>query len=270
MMPFAMHASMLAPAGVAAWRVMRVGSLTRERMHQAPRLGVEVHSVFERAINLVWPDGRLLTLQGPGRLGAPFAAALSALPERGALAERMRVEPAAFDWEVAENIDLHMPPGPLRFPVDALTCPPVGASISPAARALDLALASRNGGALVTAALALIGLGEGLTPAGDDCLVGALAVLHRLTPDWLSDDSRVTEALAAAARTRTTDIARDFLLESLAGRFAESVLAVVTAESLLSARLAAERLARVGATSGADTLHGIRLAGRALERGSVA
>jgi hypothetical protein len=48
------------------------------------------------------------------------------------------------------------------------------------------------------------------------------------------------------------------------------VLAVVTAESVLSARLAAERLARVGATSGADTLGGIRLACRALERGSGA
>jgi hypothetical protein len=97
-----------------------------------------------------------------------------------------------------------------------------------------------------------------------------VAVLHRLTPDWLSEDSRITEPLAAAARTRTTDIARDFLLEGLTGRFAESVLAVVTAESALSARLAAERLARVGATSGADTLGGIRLACRALERGSGA
>ena len=182
----------------------------------------------------------------------------------------MRLDPAAFDWGAAETVDVHMPPGPLGFPVDALMCPPVGASIATPARALERALASRDGGAVVAAARALIGLGEGLTPAGDDCLVGALAVLHRLAPGWLSEDSRITEALAAAARTRTTDIARDFLLEALAGRFAESVLAVVTAGSVLSAKLAAERLARVGATSGADTLGGIRLACRALELGSGA
>ena len=182
----------------------------------------------------------------------------------------MRLDPAAFDWGAAETVDVHMPPGPLGFPVDALMCPPVGASIATPARALERALASRDGGAVVAAARGLIGLGEGLTPAGDDCLVGALAVLHRLAPGWLSEDSRVTEALAGAARTRTTDIARDFLLEALAGRFAESVLAVVTAGSVLSAKLAAERLARVGATSGADTLGGIRLACRALELGSGA
>jgi len=260
----------LGAGSVAPVRVIRLGSLMRERMQRAPRRGAEVHSVFERAINLLWPDGRLLTLQGPGRLGAPFAVALARLPERGAVAPGMRLDPAHFEWGAAETVELHMPPGPLWFPVDALRCPPAGASISPAARALERALVTRDGGAVVAAALALIGLGEGLTPAGDDCLVGALAVLHRRAPDWLSEDSRVTEALAAAARTRTTDIARDFLLEALAGRFAESVLAVVTAESGLSARLAAERLARVGATSGADTLGGIRLACRALERGSGA
>jgi hypothetical protein len=257
---------------LATLRVTRLGSLTRARAHRAPSLAGRVHSVFDRAINVLWPDGRLLTLQGRGLLVAPFAMELSRFPERGTVAPGMSLSGAAFDWTAAECIDLHMPPGPLDFPLDALgeAARAASPSIAPAARALELALASRDGGAVVGAALALIGLGEGLTPAGDDCLVGALAVLHRLAPDWLSDDSRVTDALAAAARTRTTDIARDFLLEALAGRFAESVLAVVTAESVLSARRAAERLARVGATSGADTLGGIRLACRAVERGSGA
>ena len=289
MMPFAMRALDLAPTAIecggGVWgrsgaappqsqltpgRVTRLGSLTRERMQRTPGRSAEVHSVFERAINLLWSDGRLLTLQGPGRLGAPFAVALSRLPEGGAVAPGMRLDPAAFDWGAAETVDVHMPPGPLGFPVDALMCPPVGASIATPARALERALASRDGGAVVAAARGLIGLGEGLTPAGDDCLVGALAVLHRLAPEWLANDPQITEELTAAARTRTTDISRDFLLEALAGRFAESVLVVVTAESALSVRRAAERLARVGATSGADTLAGIRLACRALKRGSGA
>jgi uncharacterized protein DUF2877 len=298
MMPFAMRAWILAPTTVWDWegaapllvqsppphsmavgasivttlRVTRLGSHTRERAHRAPSLGGRVHSVFERAINVLWFDGRLLTLQGPGVLVAPFAVALSRLPERGTVAPGMPLSGTAFDWTAAKSVDLHMPRGPLDFPLDALGQAARAAtqSISPAARALELGLASLDGGAVAAAAGALIGLGEGLTPAGDDCVVGALAVLHRLRPDWLAANSRVTDTLAAAARTRTTDIARDFVLEALAGRFAEPVLAVVTAECVAGARLAAERLARFGATSGADTLHGIRLAGRALERSSVA
>jgi len=257
---------------VAVLRVTRLGSLTRERVHRAPSLAGQVHSVFERAINVLWSDGCLLTLQGPGLLVAPFAVALSRLPERGTVAPGMAVRGTAFDWTAAQCVDLHMPLGPLDFPLDALgeAARAASPSISPAARALERGLASLDGGAVTAAARALIGLGEGLTPAGDDCVVGALAVLHRLRPDWLAANARVTGALAAAARTRTTDIARDFVLEALAGRFAEPVLAVVTAESVAVARRAADRLARLGATSGADTLHGILLAVRALERGSVA
>jgi hypothetical protein len=257
---------------VAAFQVTRLGSLTRARADRAPSLAGRVHSVFERAINVLWSDGRLLTLQGPGLLVAPFAMVLARFPERGTVAPGMSLSGAAFDWTAAECVDLHMPPGPLDFPLDALreAARATSPSIAPGARALELALASRDGGAVVAAARALIGLGEGLTPAGDDCLVGALAVLHRLAPEWLANDPQITEELTAAARTRTTDISRDFLLEALAGRFAESVLVVVTAESALSVRRAAERLARVGATSGADTLAGIRLACRALKRGSGA
>jgi hypothetical protein len=184
----------------------------------------------------------------------------------------MPLSAGAFDWTAAECVDLRMPPGRLDFPPNALeeAARATSSRILPAARAFERGLASLDGGAVTAAAGALIGLGEGLTPAGDDCVVGALAVLHRLRPDWLAVNSRVTDALAAAARTRTTDIARDFVLEALAGRFAEPVLAVVTAESVEAARRTAKGLARLGATSGADTLHGIRLAGRALERGSVA
>jgi len=289
MMPFAMRPWMLEPTAVecgggvwgrssaappqsqlATLRVTRLGSLTRERAH--PSLAGQVHSVFERAINVRWADGRLLTLQGAGLLVAPFAVAISGLPERGTVAPGMPLGGTAFDWTAAECVDLHMPPGPLDFPLDALAeaARAASPSISLAARALERGLASLDGAAVAAAAGALIGLGEGLTPAGDDCVAGALAVLHRLRPDWLAANSRVTDALAAAARTRTTDIARDFVLEALAGRFAEPVLAVVTAESVAVARLAAERLARLGGTSGADTLHGIQLAGRALERGSLA
>ena len=61
-------------------------------------------------------------------------------------------------------------------------------------------------------------------------------------------------------------MAREFVLEALDGRFAEPVLALLTAGSDGDAGGAARRLLAMGATSGADTLCGIRLALRALER----
>ncbi len=112
-------------------------------------------------------------------------------------------------------------------------------------------------------------MGEGLTPAGDDCVVGALAAIHRLAPGWLTANDGQRHRLADAARRRTTDVARDFVLEALDGRFAEPVLALLTAGSDEDAGSAARRLLVMGATSGADTLCGIRLGCRALEARAV-
>ena len=96
-------------------------------------------------------------------------------------------------------------------------------------------------------------------------MLGALAAVHRLAPGWLAAHAGQRDRLAEAARTRTTDVARDFLLEALDGRFAEPVLALLTARSDDLAGNAARRLLSMGATSGADTLCGIRLGCRALE-----
>ena len=163
-----------------------------------------------------------------------------------------------------------MPQGPLGFSVEALP-ERAGAQAlrSPAGartlQALGRGIAAGDARAFADAACALVGFGEGLTPAGDDCVLGALAAVHRLSPAWLSAHAAQRDRLAEAARTRTTDLARDFLLEALDGRFAEPVLALLTALSDDRAEDAARRLLSMGATSGADTLCGIRLACRALE-----
>ena len=65
-------------------------------------------------------------------------------------------------------------------------------------------------------------------------------------------------------RARTTAIGREFVLHALAGRFSEPVLAVLRARSRRSRRGRRARLAALGATSGADTLAGMRLAWDAL------
>jgi len=258
---------MSASASAASLHVTRVGTVTLRRLARAPKEAARVHSVFERAINLHWHDGHLLTLQGPGLLAAPFAVALSALSPKSALAPGTIVHRSSLDWTRAERVALEMPPSRLAIPTDVLPKARGAATLRAgrgrrSRRALADSLVERDGYGFAAAATDLIGLGEGLTPAGDDCVVGALAAIHHLAPGWL--EPHAVRAIAEAACHRTTDVARDFLLEALAGRFAEPVLAVLAAPSAARATDAARRLLAMGATSGADTLDGLRLAGCAL------
>ena len=98
----------------------------------------------------------------------------------------------------------------------------------------------------VDGARRLIGLGEGLTPAGDDLLVGSLAVARRFRPAFLLDDPGIGQALADAAREGTTIVAREFLLEALEGRFSEIVIALLTAADVPRARAALDDLLDAG------------------------
>jgi len=258
------------PTVLVRLRVIRLGSASLARLSREPEKTGRVHSVFDRAVNVLWRDGRMLTLHGPGPLAAPFAVALERLPPRETVAPGMPIGNTTLDWRGAESVALDMSLGPLGFAVDTLPeragaqalRSPIGAR---ARQALGQAIAAGDAGAFADAACSLVGFGEGLTPAGDDCLVGALAVVHRMTPRWLSADAGQRDRVAAAARTGTTDLARDFLLEALDGRFAEPVLTLLTARSNDAAEVAAGRLLSMGATSGADTLCGIRLACRSLE-----
>jgi len=236
-----------------------------------------VHSVFDRTVNALGSDGRLLTLQGPGLLSAPFAIALEGPPpgeiEPGASVERiggrLDVGGIAVDWRRAQPIDLSIGTGSdLAGLAAALhrVPPSLGAPALCSARALEARRAVRDGIArddaerFAVGALALIGLGEGLTPAGDDCLVGILAVLRSARPHFLTRHPGLAGTIAGAAQVGTTIVAREFLRHALDGDFSEALVALVRASSCVAARDAAERLTRMGATSGADTLTGTRLA----------
>jgi hypothetical protein len=246
-----------------------------------------VHSVFERAVNLLGADGRLLTLHGPGPLSAPFAVALDERLAWRALEPGL--EPGV---PVHRDGRGHLVLGALRLDcsaarvVDTL----IGTGSDPRALAAALAEAPRRPAApslasaialegrrrlaeglrrgdpdrFVDGARRLLGLGEGLTPAGDDLLVGSLAVARRFRPDFLLDNPGIGHALAHTAREGTTLVAREFLLEAIEGRFSEIVIAVLTAADVPRARVALDDLLQTGATSGADTATGMRLALEAL------
>lgn len=109
----------------------------------------------------------------------------------------------------------------------------------------------------ITAAKQLAGLGAGLTPSGDDFIMGSLYAV------WLAHPSEVAGALAQAivdvAAPLTTSLSAAWL--NAAGRGQAGVLWHEFFEALTSAKVmriqpAIERILAVGETSGADALTG--------------
>jgi Protein of unknown function (DUF2877) len=111
----------------------------------------------------------------------------------------------------------------------------------------------------------LIGLGPGLTPAGDDFIIGWLAgvVLMAGTPADLEFLNAVSSGLTSLG-SGTTPISRQHLRDAAEREFSESLSDVCFAlASGASERELAESLSRqlsVGATSGADAAAGLMFA----------
>jgi hypothetical protein len=108
----------------------------------------------------------------------------------------------------------------------------------------------------------LAGLGPGLTPSGDDFIVGYLAALHSrcscepLLRSFLDELTAPLTELAAAANP----ISRQFLLDALEGDFSESLerlVLAVRADDEPRLRESVARLVRTGHSSGTDSLLGV-------------
>jgi hypothetical protein len=274
----------LARARPPAINALRVSSALLARLESTPGESGRVLSVHGSAVNIEWSTGGLMALHGEGDLRAPFAAAVpdTALGQFAAHALVRReagvvaVGDLRLRWQGAEIVDTRMPT-PER--VCSTACPEpapravlAAAALASRGSALDgplgrsaqntlaAGLARRDPACVLEGALGLMGLGPGLTPAGDDCLVGVLAVLHRVEPDGLVAAPLVRLGIEGAARTRTTTVAAEFLRHALAGRFAEPLLDLLTATNAEGGHTAARRLCAYGASSGADTLLGVALA----------
>ena len=117
------------------------------------------------------------------------------------------------------------------------------------------------------AARGLAGLGPGLTPSGDDTLGGFIGVLVLVGAQAAMDagaNKRLVEAIANAARPRTTLLSATLLAHMARGEMAEQVgelLMALTLPPEAGAQVlqAAERVLAYGASSGGDTLLGLLL-----------
>ena len=105
----------------------------------------------------------------------------------------------------------------------------------------------------------LVGLGNGLTPAGDDLIGGAIIALHALGRKAVAQ--RVASWALGLARTRTNRISRAHLACAAAGQGHEALhlalAAILAGRSSLRKELSALR--RIGHSSGMDALGGALL-----------
>jgi len=125
--------------------------------------------------------------------------------------------------------------------------------------ALEDALAIRDGDRVAGCVAALVGRGPGLTPSGDDALVGLLAVLHRLgSPN--EGPARLLHLAVTEHLDRTGDISAHYLRLAVAGHVGERLVALcdaLAAGSRDAVDAAADAVLATGATSGADALLGV-------------
>ncbi len=100
--------------------------------------------------------------------------------------------------------------------------------------------------------MAILGLGMGLTPSGDDFMMGYLAALHARSGSIAID---LAQAINAASPSATTLISQHFLNEALAGAFSASLIALNQLSPASSAPSITTCLMQVldkGSTSGLD------------------
>jgi hypothetical protein len=125
---------------------------------------------------------------------------------------------------------------------------------------LIIALTNHDLEQAVEPAVGLVGLGPGLTPSGDDFLVGLLAGLEAAEHPARTP---IAAAVAEAASGRTTAIGAAALRHAAAGAYAErihDVLAAIVSGPTRDVTVAVTRAMAYGATSGADTLVGLSAA----------
>jgi uncharacterized protein DUF2877 len=120
---------------------------------------------------------------------------------------------------------------------------------------------------LLSLVKALVGLGEGLTPSGDDFLVGLLAVLHITGTLPCSAAAPVREQFCEYVRLGTSQLSGEFLRCAFEGHFAEPLVMLMRALWAPASDAwpsHAATLATVGHNSGVDAMVGIALGCRLL------
>lgn len=107
----------------------------------------------------------------------------------------------------------------------------------------------------------LIGLGQGLTPSGDDFLTG-LFLAFLLCPaeeisQTLAEKKEMLFQTVKENLDRTNEISRAYLFSAMEGRFGENYHALLASEKEKETVEILEKISQTGHSSGIDTLNGL-------------
>jgi Protein of unknown function (DUF2877) len=274
----------------------------------------EVHSVFDRVINVMAPWGRLVSLAAKEIDDAPWTVRVETsgwsglglqagdpvfMDSRqfsiGTESGPTVLLPGAREW-FAKRVDLEgLAAADFQLRADALASvldargvrggilegaterndfeEGIAAGLRTGREGLVAAIRSGDSGGIGEAALRLIGLGPGLTPAGDDFLCG-LALLASQPGSRLDAARGVLSDVVDRNAERTTELSWITLQETLKGRAREALLELLSqlfrgkaedgAGLARRLRVPLDRVIGIGHTSGTDILCGL-VAGLRLE-----
>lgn len=231
---------------------------------QLLEVGMAVEFTPER---LFFPQPSLTILVDSGvRWAAPLPA-VDLVDRSGGISERLR-SLACGVWQQKGDLGLSvLLPGLLQLPNSEKT---EHSLVEERVMAVHSRLRGGSFSSLENALLSLLGLGRGLTPSGDDLLVGFLLALNRwpeaLQPHF--DVGGLNRQIAAMAYQATTHLSANLIACAAAGAADERLLDgldyVVTGQG--NADLITVQLAEMGSSSGADSLVGIMFAFEACGR----
>jgi hypothetical protein len=270
--------------GRATWLAAPLADLTRRAL-SGTVLAVFQHSAY---LDL---DGRIVALVEAGLARGPFTITVDTLAGVTEISQtepvtldqgRLRIGAAEIDLTAAGLWDPVLPapaPGaPQRVvreaaveellaaaPVGSITplldaMPPAGPLLGPLSQGLAMLAdllddPGSNEQAYRAAAQRMAGRGPGLTPSGDDLLMGIVLALR--TWPHAARATGVADRLVDAAMPKTTRISAAYLDAARRGSAGEPWHALIRGlHDAAAARAAVRRLARVGETSGADALTG--------------
>lgn len=210
------------------------------------------------------PDGKLLPLTTPGHGLVPGGVLLPDQHDFTRLAGLARRGALELAWlRGASSVivrDLRIWPG--RLDADAAECVLAAATDHRSApqrglvSGLVAALCDRDRGLLAARLRTLVGSGPGSTPAGDDMIVGVLAVLHRCGDRGHPALELLRSALPGQL-SRTTMTSRHLLTAALEGGVADRVHHVLAGlDGVASVPGLLREASRWGATSGLDLVTG--------------
>lgn len=234
-----------------------------------------VHGVFGGAFSWICRDGELITVLDRSRGNIP-GGILVDLPKGAGLDSAVKAgEPVAASPEEVRLARLTIN---LRRAPEWTPRPP-GSGLGAGLRAervatdendpferrmaevlpqLKKALRARDAAVTEDAAGRLIGLGSGLTPAGDDVLTGVIAVFRMAGTDPWFD--RPAGQIADRAQGKTTVTSAAMLRHAARGELPERLADYIAAKSETGLVRTRSLLQAVGHSSGRDMMRGVALA----------